>query len=85
MRVTELLIRRQASYEADAGQLRGIVTLAGELGQQTVVLSPGSISRIFEIIKTDIAVKARRQADLSGVAVQEATDEVTLLLESEVK
>ena len=58
MKVTRLEIKRQESYETDAGQLKGIVTLTGTAGQQSLVLSAGSISRIFEVIKEDAVAQA---------------------------
>lgn len=85
MKVTELRIKRQESYESDAGQLKGIVTLTGATGQQTLVLSAGSVSRIFEIIKEDAISQAKLQAKLTERAVQEAADEPLLLTSSEVK
>ena len=85
MKITELRIKRQESYESDAGQLKGIVTLTGANGQQTLVLSSGSISRIFEIIKEDVISQAKLQAKFTERAVQEAIDEPLLLASSEVE
>lgn len=85
MKVTELRIKRQESYEPDAGQLKGIVTLTGASGQQTLVLSAGSVSRIFEIIKEDAISQAKLQAKLTERAVQEAADDPLLLDSAEVK
>lgn len=85
MKVTELRIKRQESYESDAGQLKGIVTLTGANGQQTLVLSSGSVSRIFEIIKEDAISQAKLQAKFTERAVQEAVDEPLLLASSEVE
>ena len=85
MKVTRLEIKRQESYESDAGQLKGIVTLTGTAGQQSLVLSAGSISRIFEVIKEDAVAQAKVQATAADRALQEATDEPLLLGASEVK
>ena len=85
MKVTRLEIKRQESYESDAGQLKGIVTLTGSAGQQSLVLSAGSISRIFEVIKEDALAQARVQAKSADRALQEAADEPLLLVASEVK
>lgn len=85
MRVTRLEIKRQESYEPDAGQLKGIVTLTGGAGQQSLALSPGAVSRIFEVIKDDVVRKARQQAELTGPAIQDAADEPMLLESSTVK
>ena len=85
MKVTKLEIRRQESYETDAGQLRGIVTLTGVAGQQSLVLSVGSIGRIFEVIKEDAVAQAKAQAKAADRALQDAADEPLLLAASEVK
>lgn len=85
MKVTRLEIRRQESYETDAGQLKGIVTLTGSAGQQSLVLSLGSIARIFEVIKEDAVTQAKMQAKAADRALQDAADEPLLLAASEVK
>lgn len=85
MKVTKLEIRRQESYEPDAGQLRGIVTLTGPAGQQTLVLSARSISKIFEVIRKDAVVQAEVQAKSADRALQEAADEPLLLEAAEMK
>ena len=85
MKVTRLEIKCQESYESDAGQLKGIVTLTGTAGQQSLVLSAGSISRIFEVIKEDAVAQAKAQAKSADRALQEAADEPLLLGASEVK
>lgn len=85
MNVTRLEIKRQESYETDAGQLKGIVTLTGAAGMQSLVLSPGSISRIFEVIKEDAVAQAKMQAKAADRALQDAADEPLLLAASEVK
>ena len=85
MKVTRLEIKRQESYETDAGQLKGIVTLTGAAGQQSLVLSAGSISRIFEVIKEDAVAQAKVQARSADRALQEAADEPLLISASEVK
>ena len=85
MKVTRLEIKRQESYETDAGQLKGIVTLTGAAGQQSLVLSPGSLSRIFEVIREDAVAQAKMQAKAADRALQDAADEPMLLAASEVK
>lgn len=85
MKVTRLEIKRQESYEKDAGQLKGIVTLTGSAGQQSLVLSPGSISRIFEVIKEDAVAQAKMQAKAADRALKDAADEPLLIEASEVK
>lgn len=85
MKVTRLEIKRQESYETDAGQLKGIVTLTGSAGQQSLVLSLGSIARIFEVIKEDAVAQAKMQAKAADRALQDAADEPLLIGASEVK
>lgn len=85
MKVTQLEIKRQESYEPDSGQLKGIVTLTGAAGKQSLVLSAGSISRIFEVIREDAVAQAKAQAKSADRALQEAVDEPLLLDASEVK
>ena len=85
MKVTELRIKRQESYETDAGQLKGIVTLTGAAGVQSLVLSPGSIARIFEVIKEDAVEQAKIQAKAADRALKDAVDEPLLISASEVK
>ena len=85
MKVTRLEIKRQESYEPDAGQLRGLVTLTGTAGQQSLVLSAGSISQIFEVIKEDAVAQAKAQARSADRALQDASDEPLLISASEVK
>lgn len=85
MKVTQLEIKRQESYQPDPGQLKGIVTLTGDAGKQFLVLSAGSISRIFEVIREDAVAQAKAQAKSADRALQEAVDEPLLLDASEVK
>lgn len=85
MQVTRLEIKRQESYEPDAGQLKGIVTLTGTAGKQSLVLSAGSISRIFEVIKEDALAQAKMQAKVADRALQDAADEPLLIGALEVK
>jgi hypothetical protein len=85
MKVTRLEIKRQESYEQDPGQLKGIVTLTGPAGQQSLVLTAGSISRIFEVIKEDAVAQAKVQAKAADRALQEAADEPLLIGAAEVK
>ena len=85
MKVTHLEIKRQEPYQPDPGQLKGIVTLTGDAGKQSLVLSAGSISRIFEVIREDAVAQAKAQAKSADRALQEAADEPLLLDASEVK
>jgi len=78
MQVTSLEVRRQASYEPNAGQLRGIVTLTGPNGQQTVALSTAGLSRIFEVIVKEVSDTARRNAEEVQRGMQDAVKEPLL-------
>ena len=79
MKVKTLVIKRQESYESDPNQLKGVVCLVGDQGEQTLPLSSQSISRIFEVIREDAVAKAKLQAKMVSNAVQEAADEPLLL------
>lgn len=79
MKVVKLEIRRQESYEKDAGQLKGLVTLQDDMGQQSVVLSAGAMSRLFGVIAEEVSTRARLQAGQVKQALQDAQDEPLLL------
>ena len=79
MKVKQLLVKRQESYEQDAGQFRGMVSLVGDQGEQSLTLSPASISKIFEVIREDATAKAKLQAKMVTGALQDAADEPLLL------
>lgn len=82
MKVKSLVIKRQESYETDAGTLKGVVQLVGEQGEQTLPLSSQAISKIFDVIREDAVAKAKLQAKLVSNAIQEASDEPLLLEQS---
>ena len=79
MKVKQLLIKRQESYESDAGQFRGMVSLIGDQGEQSLTLSPASLSKIFEVLREDATNKAKMQAKLAAFALKDAADEPLLL------
>jgi len=85
MKVTRLEIKRQESYETDAGQLKGIVTLTGPAGQQTVVLSNSSIARIFGVITQEVTDSARKAAAEVKRGMEDAMNEPLLVEAAEVK
>jgi hypothetical protein len=79
MKITELTIKRQASYEEEAGQLRGIVTMTGTTGQTTCVLSSMAIRDIFNCIKREFAHTAKQNAGMVEHAVESAIAEHDLI------
>lgn len=79
MKVTELRIIRKASYEEEAGQLVGTVTLVGTNGSQMVRLSNKALSDIFAVITNDITATAVSNARGVKRAMDDAATEPTLL------
>lgn len=79
MKVTRLEIKRQESYETDAGQLKGIVTLTGPQGQQTVVLSNQGLARIFGVIAQEVQDSARKSAAEVKRGMEDAMNEPLLV------
>jgi hypothetical protein len=79
MKVTNLEIAIAASYESNAGQYVGLVELTGFHGKQIVTLSPGSIAKVFEVIREQVAVTAKAAAREVPAAMQDAADSVGLL------
>jgi hypothetical protein len=85
MKVTRLEVKRQESYEPDAGQFKGIVTLTGSSGQQTVVLSNQGLARIFGVIAQEVTDTARKAAAEVKRGMEDAMNEPLLLDATEVK
>lgn len=79
MKVTALEIKRTASYEDPPSQLRAVVTLTGPSGQQSIVLSPGAIARIFDVIAAEVDATARANAKQAIKGLRDAQDEQALL------
>lgn len=79
MKLKKLEIRRTESYDKKPLTLQGLVTLQGETGQQDIVLSPGAISRLINIIADEVVVSARNNARMVANSMQEASDEILLL------
>lgn len=80
MQVKELQIRKQESYQPDAGRFRGTVTLSDERSTTEIQLSSRSISRIFQVIREDAASEALRCASATPRALEDA-EIAPLLLE----
>jgi hypothetical protein len=78
MFVTKLTIKKQESYETDAGQLRGSVVLEGPTGKQEVVLSAAAMSRCFGVIAQEIIDRSRSNAQMTKNAMDEAIHEPLL-------
>ena len=72
MKIVSLSIETQASYQPNAGQLLGKVTLEGPTGAQTIVLSSSALSRIFKVVGADIVESTRLNALMVKSAVNEA-------------
>ena len=79
MKLQKLEIRRTESYQTPPNQLVGTVSLCGESGEQTTVLSAGAISRIIGVISNEVAKTALQNAALTANALQSACDEVRLI------
>lgn len=77
MKIKELVIRRTESYQTPASALVGTVTLIDE-GQSssTLVLSPQTLVKIFNVINADLQAKARAQATATLTAADDAAGEV---------
>lgn len=81
MQVKEIRIKLQESYQPDAGQSRGIVTLADENSSQEIRISSRGLAYIFRVIKEDVAAEAMRIASATPSAMNEA-EHAPLLLEN---
>jgi hypothetical protein len=80
MKVETLKVEQRPSYDTEyPNQLVGTVTLKGDLGQQTVKLSNGALSKIFAVIANEVQETARRNADAVVRGMQDAVDEPLLL------
>ena len=79
MKLTQLSIKRNESWEAPAGQLAGFVHLVGDRGEQRVQLSPSAIARILGQISREVGATARTQAAQVESAVQETQAELNLI------
>jgi hypothetical protein len=80
MRFVNLKIERKEAYDSEyPNQLVGLVQLAGENGKQEVKLSSPTVSRIFELIKSDCQRVANQNAAETGEAIEEAAAEPLLL------
>jgi hypothetical protein len=62
MYVTSLEIKKQPSYETDAGQYRARVQLEGPTGKQEINLSSAAISRVFTLIAEEVSNRAKSNA-----------------------
>ena len=79
MKITSLQIKRQESYEQDAGQLRGLVTLTGPSGSQSLVLSPSAVVKIFDVIAQEVRTTAAVNAQHVKSAFEDVKAEGLLL------
>ena len=79
MKLTQLVVKRNESWEEPAGQLAGFVHLTGEHGEQRIQLSPSAIARILGQISAEVGRTARAQAAQVESAVQETQAELNLI------
>lgn len=84
MQVSKLTIKKQESYEPNAGQLVGAVVLEGPTGKQEIVLSAMAMSRIFGVIAEEMIERSRSNAKMVRNAVEEAIHEPLLLNAAEI-
>ena len=91
MKVTKLEIRRKGSYEKDAGQIIGTVTIETPYGTQETCMSATALSKVFAVIKEEIVDRAKKQGQMVNAAIEEAihspllTDAATIgLLEGDI-
>lgn len=84
MQITTLTIRKQESYEKNAGQLCGSVVLEGATGKQEITLSASAMSRIFGVIAEELIDRSRNNAKMTKNAVEEAIHTPLLLEATEV-
>ncbi len=84
MRIRELRIKRQESYESNPHQLLGAVTLESATGVQQYNLSNASIAEIFRVIKADVISTARQSANATSRALDDAAQEPLLIDAAEV-
>ena len=76
MKIENLLIERKPSYhETHPHQLLGIIQLSGPTGKQEIILSNGSLARIFELIRQDVIATAKANAAQTEHALDEAAAE----------
>ena len=85
MRVTELTVTKNRSYEEPANVLVGRVKLEGHFGTQEILLSNGALSKIFGVIANEVQDTARRNADMTKRAMQDAVDEPLMLEAQTIK
>lgn len=85
MQITEIHVKKRASYEDKAGEIITTVSLEGPEGRQEIVLSAATTAQIFKVIKHNLIQRSKRQSDMTEEAVDDAIatkmlDENTLLI-----
>lgn len=75
MKVISLEIRRALSYEENAGQLYGVISLAGTEGKQFITLRPGTISRIMTVCREQILCFVNTNVRQTDAAMEAAITE----------
>jgi len=80
MKVKNLVIERRPSYDDNyPNMLVGQVQLEGEKGKMEVILSNGTLARIFALVKEDVRKTAEYNASQSNDAIEQAENEMPLL------
>ncbi len=79
MFVTSLTIKKQESYEKDAGHLKGTIVLEGDDGKQEIVLSAKALSAILALIKDHVVERAKDNASKTKSGMDEAIHSPLLL------
>jgi hypothetical protein len=78
MKLTQLQIKRNESWETPANTLTGFVHIAGETGEQRINLSPGAIRRIIGQVAGEVAKGAQAQAGNVGDCLEDTQQELAL-------
>ena len=79
MKLTQLVVKRNESWEEPRGQLAGFVHLVGESGEQRIQLSPSAIARILGQISVEVGRTARAQAAQVEQTMVSTQDELKLI------
>jgi hypothetical protein len=72
MKLVNLHISKNESYQDNPGQYKGTVQLEGPNGKQELTLTNASLSSIFTIIQKDCVATSKHNADQTKRAIEEA-------------
>ena len=80
MQVESIHIEKRPSYDSQfPGQLVGIVHMRCSTGEQKLVLSPGALSRMFQVIAAEVVETSKRNAEMTKRGMQDAADGALIL------